>query len=626
MTIQAMEPDFENKYPRRVDRLQEEPSAKNAQGLFPPDACIFVGNLSTKVAAEEMTESLKKAFTVYGPCHVKIKQDKKKGLPGAFVQFEKVEHANAALDPNARITLHDRWLRIERAKGKRTACLGLRSGAPITAQDVSSALRDRGPLEVYSIESYSTGPQTWTFICKVTFAYVDDCRDAIKLFQKDANYFLTLLDMDSNSSRDMGGSLSLRARHNGSSQGRNNNHNGPPRYNRPYRNGPNRGGYRGFPKYHNSPFQPENSPPSHPRGDFPPHLLPGPPYWVNGMTYNNEPYPSFYHPPPQHPSNSFSNHQFIPNGQPGFDHPHLLLPPYIYNTGIPNVPLIVNGQPSYGSSSPAIYPEMCTPESGFVSTPSSVASQDGSYFTTQTQTEPCMAPQRDLTPPPIKIKVSLPTAKVEEPEETVPECEGIEKLLEQKEPEKPPRLIRIYDSDTESDKEAEEHRGLTRKLELENANRIVPAFKQVKEEEEEGKEVDVQERRESRTTEVTSDSGPPSADQVSTPSHSRSRSRSCSPLSRTAIHAHSRDSRDADQEVHVTPKKTVAEIVRSVLPKLESDIDERLIQEVILEEEERMKQERAMKKKQKLTVDRGSSKSSTSRSCSLTRSCSSKSI
>lgn len=34
---------FENKYPRRGDRLLEEPSAKNAQGLFPPDACIFVG-------------------------------------------------------------------------------------------------------------------------------------------------------------------------------------------------------------------------------------------------------------------------------------------------------------------------------------------------------------------------------------------------------------------------------------------------------------------------------------------------------------------------------------------------------------------------------------------------------
>lgn len=39
MTIQIVE----NSYPRRGDRMQEEPSAKNAQGLFSPDACIFVG-------------------------------------------------------------------------------------------------------------------------------------------------------------------------------------------------------------------------------------------------------------------------------------------------------------------------------------------------------------------------------------------------------------------------------------------------------------------------------------------------------------------------------------------------------------------------------------------------------
>jgi hypothetical protein len=43
MTIQVVVPNVGDKYPRRGDRMQEEPSAKNAQGLFPPDACIFVG-------------------------------------------------------------------------------------------------------------------------------------------------------------------------------------------------------------------------------------------------------------------------------------------------------------------------------------------------------------------------------------------------------------------------------------------------------------------------------------------------------------------------------------------------------------------------------------------------------
>lgn len=113
MTIQLVVPNAEPKCPRG-DRLQEEPSAKNAQGLFPPEACIFVGkyvmnlsdadpscyadqdhSLSTKVPTETLADDLKSVFTQFGACHVKIKQDKKKGLPGAFVQFEVSCHSCA---------------------------------------------------------------------------------------------------------------------------------------------------------------------------------------------------------------------------------------------------------------------------------------------------------------------------------------------------------------------------------------------------------------------------------------------------------------------------------------------------------------------------------------------------
>jgi hypothetical protein len=43
MSSQTIFPSSEPRYSRRGDRVNEEPSAKNAQGLFPPDACIFVG-------------------------------------------------------------------------------------------------------------------------------------------------------------------------------------------------------------------------------------------------------------------------------------------------------------------------------------------------------------------------------------------------------------------------------------------------------------------------------------------------------------------------------------------------------------------------------------------------------
>ncbi|KAJ5548729.1 hypothetical protein N7513_005963 [Penicillium frequentans] len=567
MAIQVMAPDFENKYPRRGDRLQEEPSAKNAQGLFPPDA------------SEEMTEDLKTAFAVYGPCHVKIKQDKKKGLPGAFVQFEKVEHANAALDPNERIALHDRWLRVERAKGRRTACLGLRSGAPITDQDVSSALGDRGHLEVYCIESYPTGPQTWTFICKVTFAYVDDCRDAIKYFQKDSKYYLSLLDMEGSPLiPNMGRGLPLRTRPHSSSQpARNNNHNGY-RYNKPYRNGANKGGYRGFSKYHNPPFQLENIPashlhgelpPSHLRGDLPlPHLrggFPGPHYWVNGMPYNNERHPSFYYPPPQHPNDGFHNHPFIVNSQPRYDHPHLLPSPDIYNTGIPGGPLIINGQPQYGDNSPAVYHEFLAPDGVGLSPPASVTSQPGSYFTPQPYTEPYPAHQEYLAPPHVQVKVTLPPIKPEETERKAIENEGIEKLLEPERLEKPPKLIRVYESDTESNDDEEQDKCSAQKSESGETSHLIPALNTVREED---GNLDV-EGHEIQTTEPTSNSEPPSC-QVSTPSHASSRSRSCSPPYRIAFH------------------------VRSQLVELESDLGEAAIQEVILS----LKRELKLKKQE----------------------------
>lgn len=43
------------------------------------------------------------------------------------------------------------------------------------------ALEGRGPLEAYCVETYLIGNQKWATVAKVTFAYVDDCRDAIKV-------------------------------------------------------------------------------------------------------------------------------------------------------------------------------------------------------------------------------------------------------------------------------------------------------------------------------------------------------------------------------------------------------------------------------------------------------------
>ncbi|KAJ5460153.1 uncharacterized protein N7458_001705 [Penicillium daleae] len=487
MALQVVVPNTEPKCPRN-DRLQEAPSAKNAQGLFPPEACIFVGNLSTKVPTETLTEDLKSVFTSFGACHVKIKQDKKKGLPGAFVQFERVEDANAALSSDESTILHGRMLRIERAKGRRTACLGLRSLQPVTAQDVQTALEGRGSLEVYSIESQQTGYQTWTDVAKVTFAFVDDCRDAIKYFQKDDKYYLNLLDMD--------GSPLLQGPAQGPFRGpgqgfpRSKPYNGPSRAgnfqrhnpnNRQHRNGNgnfnngsgnfnHRNGFRGgFPKVHHSPMNHhENVPPllayvpptpiyADVRPPFfppPPPFLPPPPpngYYGHpppGFNGFNGQLPFVRHPtPPDHfsPPISNGNGPFIVSGQPQWTppgHGYFPGPNGFFPEGPCGPQPGMNGPPN-GYFGPAGPMGNGAPWPGQGAFPPSPPYMNGQGFD-QRQTSGPMRP-RNMKP--------NDTPK----EEIVDQSPGNDTVggvpLNPQIPEKAPRLIRVYHSDDDENNE-----------------------------------------------------------------------------------------------------------------------------------------------------------------------------
>ncbi|GAD92174.1 RNA binding domain protein [Paecilomyces variotii No. 5] len=183
-------------YPRRVDRAYARPCATNAQGLFPPSACLFIGNLSTQVSRHQLARDLEARFAVFGNCHVKIKYDKKNQLPTAFLQFERMQDAEAALQYDNAPVLHGRVLRIERAKSRRTASLGRRNSFPMTEADVYEALYDRGPLEAFCIQPVLFHGYYPTQVATVTFAYIDDCIDAIKVLEHSFKYFMQLLPID----------------------------------------------------------------------------------------------------------------------------------------------------------------------------------------------------------------------------------------------------------------------------------------------------------------------------------------------------------------------------------------------------------------------------------------------
>ncbi|KKA24781.1 hypothetical protein T310_1140, partial [Rasamsonia emersonii CBS 393.64] len=101
--------DIDNDYPQRADRLYDVPCAQNAQGLFSPEACLFVGNLSTRVPAEKLSTDLEALFSRFGRCHVKIKYDGRRRLPTAFLQFE------ASLTLSSLVSVHSRVIRLREA-------------------------------------------------------------------------------------------------------------------------------------------------------------------------------------------------------------------------------------------------------------------------------------------------------------------------------------------------------------------------------------------------------------------------------------------------------------------------------------------------------------------------------
>ncbi|KAJ5816786.1 Nucleotide-binding alpha-beta plait [Penicillium robsamsonii] len=194
-------PEEEEKpvYLPRADRMNQTPTKGNAQGLFLPDCCVFVGNLSIKVSLEKLEEDLTDMISTFGRCHVKIKLSQGlKKLPVAFVQFEDIKAANSALKQNGNLMLHNRMLRLESSRARRTAHFGYLTDEPIDKSIIVDALTGLGSLEGIIIENYVNPQGEDTTFGVVTFAYPDDYADALQHFQNHPEYYMTRPTMDPN--------------------------------------------------------------------------------------------------------------------------------------------------------------------------------------------------------------------------------------------------------------------------------------------------------------------------------------------------------------------------------------------------------------------------------------------
>ncbi|KAI9733369.1 MAG: hypothetical protein M1834_003453 [Cirrosporium novae-zelandiae] len=162
----------------REDRAKQQASSENAQGLFPPDACVFVANLASSKTDDQLEHSVRDVFSQYGNVYVKIRRDQA-GMPYAFCQYEKAEDAKLAINEGRGIVIDGRPCRTEHAKAPRAVYLTRVTGGPITEREARDVLELYGAIE----EVWHPSP-TDSVIYRlpegimIRFHYFQDCRDA----------------------------------------------------------------------------------------------------------------------------------------------------------------------------------------------------------------------------------------------------------------------------------------------------------------------------------------------------------------------------------------------------------------------------------------------------------------
>ncbi|KAJ1916607.1 hypothetical protein IWQ60_008052 [Tieghemiomyces parasiticus] len=124
------------------DSLNDGPAGPRGE----PRACLFVGSLNIAKTDQELHEGTLALFERYGEVlDLKISRDKH-GRPYAFVQFRRTDDANAALNLAQGALLHDRHVRIERAKVNRTLICQVRDAA-VTEEALRRTLAGYGDVE-----------------------------------------------------------------------------------------------------------------------------------------------------------------------------------------------------------------------------------------------------------------------------------------------------------------------------------------------------------------------------------------------------------------------------------------------------------------------------------------------
>ncbi|ENH71069.1 Meiotic activator RIM4 [Fusarium oxysporum f. sp. cubense race 1] len=140
--------------PSNMDAFANIPREFDAQAVYPGDACLFVANLPQHVDDLTLRVSLTKHFGKFGTVFVKVKRDRTRHMPMAFVQYTQIKHADVAVHQARGDMIHGRPIRVEKCGGNLSYIIFRKDTRPVHADEARSIFSRHGPVKKVEVLNY----------------------------------------------------------------------------------------------------------------------------------------------------------------------------------------------------------------------------------------------------------------------------------------------------------------------------------------------------------------------------------------------------------------------------------------------------------------------------------------
>ncbi|CEJ91378.1 hypothetical protein VHEMI07096 [[Torrubiella] hemipterigena] len=160
----------------------------DAQGIYPPTACIFAGNLSQQASDETLQSEVEKVFSKFGEVFVKIRRDNR-NMPFAFCQFTNEYDAQEAERLGKGVVILGRPCRTEMVRAHTSFIIYQVSGRRTSAEEAVALLGVLGEVARADVLPNTVASQYGIANgILVTYKMYDPTREVIQYFRENNKY------------------------------------------------------------------------------------------------------------------------------------------------------------------------------------------------------------------------------------------------------------------------------------------------------------------------------------------------------------------------------------------------------------------------------------------------------